>query len=569
MKRKLWKLSNPDPRVPALAQKYSLSPHLIQVLLNREIDESGFEPFLNPSAIHFHDPMLLPDMEKGIARVKQAVKNKEKIMAFGDYDVDGITSLAIFNEFAKDFPGQFTFRSPHRVEEGYGLSGKAVKEAIKEKISLIIAFDCGTNSPQEVALAVSRGIDVVIVDHHSVGSDCAKAFALINPKRPDSKYPFLELSSGALSYKFLQALTGRTCYEELDLVALSLVCDVVPLKGENRALLREGLKVIKASSRMSIKALCKAGSIRQENIDTFHIGFILGPRINASGRVAHPEHSLQLFLTEDREEADSLALKLGEYNRQRRDIEAQILKEADEKVSDKAQESSAIVVSGDGWHPGVLGIVASRLVDKYRRPSFVISFDGDIGKGSARSTENVHLLRALDKCCGQLLTYGGHSRAAGVELARNRIDDFREKINSIIQEESLPEDFISGFDIDAVLSLEDVSRDFAWELEKLTPYGEANPKPLFAAYKLSKKSKPKKAGTGFSLWLSDSRRTFEAMVYDKDALEVVNQADSFDIVFSLQMNYYHNSARLIIRDCRLPSGKAAGKACEELRAGGE
>lgn len=551
MKRKAWKVAKPHPTVNTLAKKYNINPYLIQILLNRNICESEFESFLKPSVLQFHDPLLLPDIEKAVKRVNQALNDKEKVLVFGDYDVDGITSLAIFNEFAQKYPGQFSFRSPHRVEEGYGLSSKAVEDAIKDNVSLIITFDCGTNSPQEVALANSANIDVIVIDHHTLGSEVADAFALINPKREDSKYPFSELSGAALSYKFLQALTNKVCYQALDLVALSLVCDVVSLRGENRSLLREGLKVIRESSRPAIIALCRAGSIRQKYIDTFHIGFVLGPRINASGRVAHPEHALQLFLTQDQSQADDLAIKLGEYNRKRRNIETEILKEADEKIKDKVAGLSAIVVAQDGWHPGVLGIVASRLADKYQRPSFVISFDQDKGKGSARSTQNVHLLSALDQCKEHLVVYGGHSRAAGLEVSREKLDSFRQQMNSFIEANTSPEDFIPSLSIDAVLTLRDVNRDLAMQLERLTPYGEANPKPLFCAYSLIKKTQPKPAGKGFSLWLSDDQRTFEAYFYDKNILEAISAADSFDIVFSLQMNYYHNAPRLVIRDCCL------------------
>jgi len=281
MKRRIWKVKDLNVEASALASKYNFSPFLIQILLNRDISENNFDSFLNPGKNDFHDPKLLPDIENAVSRIKQAAKDKEKVLVFGDYDVDGITSLAIFHEYSKKFPEVFSFYIPHRVKEGYGINKEAILRAKEEAVTLLIAFDCGTNSVGEIELATSLGIDTIVVDHHYVGSNPSKPLAFVNPKREDSHYPFSDLSTGALSYKLLQLLTGSDCLETLDLVALSLVCDVVPLKGENRSLLREGLEVLKKSNRLAIKALCDTTSLKQENIDTFHIGYILGPRINA------------------------------------------------------------------------------------------------------------------------------------------------------------------------------------------------------------------------------------------------------------------------------------------------
>ncbi|MCQ9206084.1 MAG: single-stranded-DNA-specific exonuclease RecJ [Omnitrophica bacterium] len=556
MKRRLWKIKELNQRAKILAKRHNIHFVLAQVLLNRQIEEEFFYSFLNPTLDFLHDPKLLPDIEKAKERIMKAVAKKEKIFVFGDYDVDGITSLAIFNEFAKNFPGSFSFYVPHRIEEGYGLSKKVITRAKEEGFGLIIAFDCGTNSVQEIDLARKLDIDIIIVDHHIPKGELTKPFAFINPKREDSAYPFSDLSSGALSFKFLQVLSGNNCLEVLDLVALSIVCDVVPLRGENRCLLKEGLRTIRKSRRVSIRALCEAAGIRQENIDTFHIGYIIGPRINASGRVAHPKYSLDLFLTQQEQKAKELALKLSEYNKLRRGIEAQILKEAETTITtEDALLNNAIIVSGNKWHAGVLGIVASRLANKYNRPSFVISFDGGVGRGSARSIENVHLINMLDECADSLITYGGHSKAAGVEVNKNELENFKEKINMSIKDNLSPQDFIPSFDIDAALCLEDIDTRLVEDLEKLKPYGEGNNQPLFSVCNIFKKTSPKKIRSGFSLWVSNEKRTFEAIIYDKDVLEIIDYADAFDIVFSLGKNNYHDIPKLIIRDCRLASGE--------------
>jgi len=551
MKRRLWKIKEINTQAKNAAKKYNISVFLAQALLNRQIKEENFNSFLNPTPLDFYCPLRLPDIERGAARIKRAIERKEKVLVFGDYDVDGIMSLAIFHEFSQNFPGIFSFYIPHRVKEGYGLNSEAILKAKEEGVSLIIAFDCGTNSGAQIELAKTLSIDIIVVDHHHPKEDLTPGFAFINPKRKDSSYPFSNLSTGALSYKLLQVLTGADCKDVLDLVALSLVCDVVPLKGENRTLLKEGLKVIRESKRSAIKALCKVANIKQENIDIFHIGYILGPRINASGRVAHAQESLELFLTDQEDRINELAFQLGEYNRLRRNIEAQILKEAEQKINDNISNERIIVVSGEQWHPGVLGIVASRLADKYYRPSFVISFDEGLGVGSARSIHSVHLIEALDKCADSLLVYGGHKRAAGVQINREELENFKQKINSFIEDNLTPQDFIPILAIDAELDFCDIDTYLVQSLEKVKPYGEGNPEPLFVARNLFKKGDPRKINSGFSIWLSDGKKVLEGVIYDKDLLEIIDYSNNFDIAFSLQMNTYHNIPKLIIRDCRL------------------
>ena len=555
MKRRVWKIKEISSQAFRLAKRNKISIFLSQVLLNRGIDEKDFNSFLNPAVSDLHCPLLLPDIKKAAARIKQAASNREKVLVFGDYDVDGITSLAIFNEFAKNFEDIFTFYIPHRVKEGYGLNREAIVRAKDEGIGLILAFDCGTNSEAEIELARKLSIDVIVVDHHLPGVLASSAFAFVNPKRQDCSYPFSDLSAAALSYKLLQVLTEENCHSVLDLVVLSLICDVVPSKGENRSLIAEGIRVIKQSSRPAIKALCKEAGVKQKNIDTFHIGYMLGPRINASGRVAHARDSLNLFLSEDLEECVCLAKKLGEYNRLRRNIETQILKEAEKKINETITVNNSIIVSGDKWHPGVLGIVASRLAYKYYRPSFVISFDDEgVGVGSGRSIEGIHLIEMLDECADTLLSHGGHKKAAGVQLDIDELENFKEKINSFIEENINPQDFVPSLNLDSVLDFKNINMSLAQELEKMKPYGEGNDEPLFLASGLFKKGAYRKIPSGFSIWLTDGKKAFEAVVRNKDILQIIEYAECLDIVFSLQIDHYHNIPRLIVRDCRLSDG---------------
>jgi single-stranded-DNA-specific exonuclease len=555
MKRKIWKIKEFTPQAKDLSQKCNISVYLAQILLNRNIDEKQFHAFLNHSIEFLHSSSLLPDIKKAIQRIKRAIDKNEKILIVGDYDVDGVTSLAIFNEFVKDHQESFSFYIPHRVKEGYGLNTEVIERAKKENQTLIIAFDCGTNSLKEIELAGSYGIDTIVIDHHHPSKDLNKAYAFINPKRLDSDYPFKDLSAGALSFKFLQALTGKDCSEALDLVALSLVCDVVPVKGENRILLKEGLKQLRKSSRPAIIALCKVAKIKQENINTFHIGYILGPRINASGRVASANDSLEMFLSKDPEEVLNIASKLQEYNLKRKAIEMNILKEAEQKIEQDASCDYAIVVSGENWHSGVLGIVASRLADKYYRPSFVISFDDVCGRGSARSIHSVHLMEALEGCHSALSAYGGHKKAAGLEIFREGLEEFKQRINSYIKNNTKPTDLIPILDVDLKLNFNDVTIELIEELGRLEPFGEENSKPMFVSCSVYKKSKPKKIKSGYFVWLSDGEKTLEGVVYDRELLEIVEYAEEFDVAYSLEKNNFHNEPLLIIRDVRLSGGK--------------
>ena len=544
-----------SPQAQELSKKYNISAHLTQILLNRGT-EADFSSFLSPDLSSLHSPELLPDIKKAVEKIRQTVSRKERILIVGDYDVDGITSLAIFNEFVKEFSGTFSFYIPHRLKEGYGLNSEAIEKAKNQNCSLIIAFDCGTNSLKEIDLAKSYGIEVIVVDHHHPEDNLNNPFAFINPKRKDSKYPFCDLSSAALSFKLLQVLKEDSCLEVLDLVTLSLICDVVPLRDENRVLVKEGLRQLRKTARPAIKALCQVSKIKQENIDNFHVGYILGPRINASGRVASAKDALEIFLSTDKEKIFDIALKLHDYNRARKDIESQILKEAESQLDYNPNNDYAIVVSSDKWHSGVLGIVASRLVDKYYRPAFVISFDEKIGRGSARSIHSVHLMQVLEKCAGTLQGYGGHRKAAGIEIFKHDLEGFKERLNSYIRENIRPCDLVPVLEIEFALNFNDIAMEFIRELEMLEPFGEENPRPIFASFNLTKKDNPKKINSGYSVWLYDGNKTIEAIVYDKDLVEIIEFAECLDVVYSLERNNYYHVPKLVIRDVRLSGDKS-------------
>lgn len=552
--RKEWIVKQFTPEIFELSKNYKLNPIIVQILISRKVKKEDFSSFLNPSLDDLFSPFLLPDIDKAVRRIKKAVEKKEKVFLFGDYDVDGITSLVIFYEYIKDFSLDVSFYIPHRIEEGYGLNEEAIRNINEKKTDLIICFDCGTNSKREVELANSLGMDVIAIDHHIPQEGLNNDFcAFVNPKRQDSSYPFKDLSAAAISFKLVWALKGTPCFELLDLVALSTVCDVVPLKGENRVFVKEGIECLRNGQRPAIEVLCKLARVKSQNIEPYHIGYILGPRINACGRVSRAMEALDLFLSYDRSYLKELANRIDGYNKLRRGIERRIFKEAETIIECKLKDDSVLVVYKEGWHPGVLGIVASKLVDKYGRPAFVLSLDKERGKGSARSVQGFHILEALHSCSDFLASYGGHKKAAGIEILKEDIEDFRERLNKISREKLKNEKVIPRLYLDWELQFEDITMDLIEMIEKLKPFGEENRPPLFVTKKVLSKTSPKKInGSMYSFWISDGRCTYEAKFYERDGfLDMINYGKPLNIVYSLEKNYYYNAPRIVVKDLRL------------------
>lgn len=553
--RKKWVLFPVPGNLNDLSVKHRLHPVTVQVLLNRGVEEKDFEVFLNPGFSALHPPGHLPDIDRAVSRIKKAISRREKIFVFGDYDVDGVTSLAIFHEYMKKFPLDIDFHIPHRVKEGYGLNKEAIIKARDRGAGLLICFDCGTNSHEEISLAKEFGIDVIVVDHHSPkpGHNLLP-HAFVNPKREDFDYPFPDLSGAGLAFKLVWALDGTPQTGLLDMVAMSIVCDVVPLRGENRILLREGIEHIKNGSRPGISALCKAARVNPGKIDSYHIGYILGPRVNACGRVSSAHEAFQLFVsTEAGESLDSLAARIDRYNRDRQSIERKVLKEAEEIIERELIDDSAFVLFKENWHPGVLGIVASRIADKYGRPAFVLGMEKGQGKGSARSVPGVHILEVLDECKDSLHSYGGHQKAAGIQILPDRIDEFRDRLNHVVHKTMRGREAGPKVMIDAELSLNIISMEVAAQLEKLKPFGEKNTQPLFLTRSLTPRTKPKKIAPGLSsFWISDGVYTYEASFYERDGFsDMIAYGSPVDVVYSLGINSYHSVPKLFIKDLRM------------------
>ena len=541
-----------------LHKALNISPLLAHLLLKRDVSTAEeARSFLSCSLSSLHDPFLLKDMDKAVKRIKSAVKRNESILIYGDYDVDGLSATALLFLTLKGYGARLSYYIPDRVKEGYGLNLGALKKAGDNGVDLVIAVDCGITAVEEVNYLKKHNIDCIILDHHQpLEGIIPDAVAVINPLRPDCYYPYKYLASVGLVFKLTQALKAPE--DNLDLVTLGTISDVAPLTGENRILVKHGLKHLANTRKTGLRALIEAAGIgKKREFYTDTVGFILGPRINASGRVSSSLQSLKLLLTEDAEEAKALAEGLNKDNRERQAMQETILKEAVSKVEREVNFKShkVIVVSSDKWHPGVIGIVASRLVEKFYRPTILVAFNEDIGKGSGRSIKNFHLFDALSKCKEHLVEYGGHKHAAGITISKDNIDVFRERFNSVASEVLQPLDLIPRLEIDAEISLSDLTMKFVKELVLLEPYGVGNPKPVFAVRGLSLKTKPKiLTANTLKLWVTDGELTYEAVGFKKAFDFKLDPAPrNFSLAFTPSLNTWQGeeSIQLVIKDLQI------------------
>lgn len=486
MVKRQWVLRDLDPaRAQTFAQALAISPITAAVLLGRGLE--GLEDarsWITPMHEERHDPFLLPDMERAVDRIHQAITQKEPVCVYGDYDVDGISATSLHLNFFRQFHAQFSYYIPHRLTEGYGLNESAIRRLAKEGVKVLVTADCGTTSHHEIAVAQSLGLDVLITDHHQIQQALPQAVACLNPQREDSRYPFRGLCSGGLAFKFGEAYAqkygtrGVDIHSFLDLVALASIADIVPLVNENRSLVRQGLAQLTEGNRCGVRALkqcmgitsaCTAGTV----------GFRLAPVINAAGRLAEAKLGVQLLTTNSESEAYPLAHQLEKLNRLRREIELEIFEEAIRDL-EEMPETPAIVIGSQTWHVGVVGIVASRLVERYHRPAVVVSFDQHgRGRGSVRGVPGIDVCRILYHCRELLEGFGGHQAAAGLTVSQERFFAFKEKFCDFMM--TSPERLNPApiLHLDAQVGLSDIHPKLIRELELLHPFGMGNPEPTF------------------------------------------------------------------------------------------
>lgn len=482
---KQWKLYDTVPESAEFAKKLGITEMSAGILWHRGLtDIEDAERFLHPEKQPFHDPFRMKDMDVAVARIKEAIAKEEKIMVYGDYDVDGMSATSLLVHNLKTMGAKVSFHIPDRVKEGYGFNLPALQQIAAKGVTLLVSVDCGIASVDDVA-AMKGKLDIIITDHHLPGEVLPDALAVVNPHRADCGYPDKELCGAGVAFKLCQGLwrelEGEEYTSDLELVALGTVADIVPLTGENRRIVKEGLAAMQDSSFAGIRALIHVAGIQDKAVNTGHVGFQLAPRLNAAGRIGSGTKGVRLLLSESKEEADKLAMELDLLNGQRQTIEQEILKLAEEQLAGKDPDNMpAIVVAGENWNPGVIGIVASRLVDRYYKPTIVLSIQEDgVCKGSCRSIEGLHMYEALKKCSEHIIQFGGHAQAAGLSVELSELDAFREAFAQVAAETLSDEDYIPKVKVEFELAPEDITFELVEELELFEPYGMGNPKPLF------------------------------------------------------------------------------------------
>lgn len=557
---KKWEFYNPDEsKVKEISEKFNISELLATVLLNRNIiKDEEVKLFLNPTRKDFHDPYLMPDMEKAVDRIITAINKKEKTIIYGDYDVDGITSITVLSKFLKERNLNVGSYIPNRLEEGYGLNKKAIKKIADEGYKLIITVDCGISGTEEIDYAYSLGMEVIITDHHEPLEVLPKALAVIDCKRKDNKYPFNNLAGVGVAFKLIQAIGIRLGLEEkeylkfLDIVCIGTISDIVPLVDENRVIAKLGLKLVENTKSPGVKALLNAAAYKEITSNT--VSFGIAPRINACGRMGHERDALDLFLTENIVEANRITEKLNSYNRERQDIEKRIFDEAISKItSEHLKNNNAIVIGSENWHHGVIGIVASKITELYFKPSILICFEGEEGKGSGRSIPGFDLHAALCSTSDYLEKYGGHEMAVGLSLKKNNFEKFREKFEQIARD-AHTEEFVSVIKIDKEINLKDINLENVKELKLLEPFGEANKTPIFIYKNLKIDSiRALSEGKHLKLTLKDGNTIINAIGFNMgEYSEEFLIGDKIDVIGLLEINTFNGveNVQINMKDLR-------------------
>lgn len=474
-----------EDKIKHLAEALNVEDFVATLLIQRGIETfEDAKNFFRPSLEHLHDPFLMKDMDKAVARIESAIQNQENILVFGDYDVDGTTAVSLVSSYLKSHYPNIATYIPDRYDEGYGISFKGIDFADDNGFSLIIALDCGIKSIDHIAYAKAKSIDFIICDHHRPGNMLPDAVAILDPKREDCDYPYDELCGCGVGFKLIQALgqnrneTIQDLVPYLDLVATAIAADIVPITGENRVLAYFGLQVINSEPRPGIKALTH--QIKKKVLDITDVVFIISPRINAAGRIKHGNHAVELLTEFNFEQAQQFASEIEQYNSDRKDLDKRITKEAFQQILENQEEERfSTVVFQEDWHKGVIGIVASRLIETYYRPTLVFTKSGDKYAASARSVKGFDVYNALDACAEHLEQFGGHMYAAGMTLKAENYVNFKHAFEKQVQETILPEMRTPEIEIDAEINFSDISPKLIRILKQFEPYGPQNMTPVF------------------------------------------------------------------------------------------
>ena len=545
--KKRWEYYETDENiVETIAKKHNISRIIAQILVNRGItDDKEIQIFLAPTRNDFLDPFLMDDMDKATDRIIQAINKNEKTIIYGDYDVDGITSITVLKKYLKERGLEVDSYIPNRLDDGYGLNEEAIQKIAKQGYTLMITVDCGISGINEIELANSLGIETIITDHHEQAETLPNAYCIIDPKKKNDTYPFRGLAGVGVVFKLIQAISQKLNLEDkaylkyLDLVCVGTISDIVPLINENRTIATLGLKLIKQTRNIGLRELIIEAGIKE--INSSAISFGVAPRINASGRMGKQMEALQLFLTEDLTEAKKITGKLNKYNSQRQETEKKIYEEVTEMIQNEdIDKLNTIVLSSDNWHHGVIGIVASKVTEKYFKPTILIYFDGDEGKGSGRSIPGFDLHGALGNCTDTLLKYGGHEMAIGLSLSRAQYETFKKQFEKIAEEKNVKE-IVPVIKVDCQINRKDFMEDLINQIKLLEPFGEQNKQPIFIYKNLKIDSiRTLSEGRHLRLSLKDENFMLTAIGFNLGHMsEELLMGDKVDIVGTLEINKFN------------------------------
>ena len=560
MKPLLWqRVPCDDAQTVVLAEALNLHPTIARLLCQRGLgDPEVASRFLSPSLDHLHDPFLLSDLAKAVDRIERAIAQKERIAIHGDYDVDGITSTVILRRALEMLGGEVVHFIPERIRDGYGLQAAAIDRLHAEGVHLIISVDCGIRGMEAAQRARDLGVDLIITDHHEPDATLPPALAVINPKRRDCAYPDKNLAGVGVALKLVQALCVRADRARwlpafVKIAAIGTLADVVPLVGENRVIAKLGLSSLSTDRHtVGLRALLEAAGLAGKTIDSYQVSFMLAPRVNAAGRMSTPDIATRLLLATDEglaDEARALAQQLNDENLRRQEEEADLVAQAKKAIeTDPAIGAhNVLVVGGDGWHRGVIGIAASKLVDTYHKPAIVLSIDGDVAHGSCRSIPDFDMLDALERCSDLFLRFGGHRQAAGLTMEAGRLPEFRARINTHADAVLEPDQLRPRLRIDGALSLKQITHDLVSGLDCLAPFGLANPRPVFHAMPVEIVDGPRPLkDRHLKMTFRQDGRSFRAIAWRaaERAAFLTEHRAGVSLAFSLEQNQFQGETYL-------------------------
>ena len=555
---KKWQIYQVNEKeIEELQDKYKMNKLLATILSNRGIvEEEQIEKFLNPKRNDFYDPYGMPDMKITVERIIKAIENQEKTIIYGDYDVDGITSITVLKSFLKERGLDVGVYIPNRLDEGYGLNKTAVEKIAQEGYTLMITVDCGISAIEEVQYANDLGIETLITDHHEPGEEIPKALAVVDAKRKDNKYQCRNLAGVGVVFKLIQAISMRLGLEEkeylkyLDIVCIGTISDIVPLTDENRVIVKLGLKLVQQTRNLGLRSILQATGYNK--IDSIAISFGVAPRINACGRMGHQEEALNLFLSKDAKEVNELTQKLNEYNKERQEIEKNIFADAVEQIkANNLQEKSTIALMGKNWHHGVIGIVSSKITEMYFKPSILLCEEGDIGKGSGRSIPGFDLYEALTQCPKLIDRFGGHAMAIGITIKKDKFEEFKTEFEKTARENHI-EDIVPILKIDSQISLDEINKNMVESLKELEPFGEENKTPLFLFKNLKIDSiRALTEEKHLKLTVKENKAVVNAIGFNLGQLaNEYKIGDKIDIVGNLEINSFNgvDNVQINIKD---------------------